>query len=67
MFLSTQKLISLFLYLNLSAPDKKGYRDNLGIISHISPKNVFCDPSLEQSHQDGSNEGSQYMFFVTPH
>ena len=26
---------------------KKGNRDNLGIISHILHKNIFCDPSLE--------------------
>ena len=37
--------------------------DNLGIISHISPQNIFCDLSFEPSHQDGSNEGSQHMFF----
>ena len=25
-------------------------------------KNIHCDPLLEQSHQDSSNEGSQHMF-----
>ena len=25
-------------------------------------KNIFCEPSLEPSHRDGSNEGSQHMF-----
>ena len=25
-------------------------------------KNIFCDPSLEPSRRDGSNEGSQHMF-----
>ena len=25
-------------------------------------KNIFCDPSLELSHRDGSNEGSQHIF-----
>ena len=25
-------------------------------------KNISCDPSLEASCQDGSNEESQYMF-----
>ena len=24
-------------------------------------KNIFCDPSLEPSRQDGSNEGPQHM------
>ena len=42
-------------YTNIySAPD-----DNLGIIFQITPYNVCCDPSLEPSHQGGSNEGSQ--------
>ena len=45
-----------------SAPDKKGNKDNLGIISHILHKNILCDPSLELSRRDGSNEGSQHMF-----
>ena len=46
-----------------SALDKKGCnRDNLGTISHIFYKILFCDPSLEPSHRDSSNEGSQYMF-----
>ena len=35
---------------------------NLEIIFHISPINIFCDPSLEPSRRDGSNEGSQHMF-----
>ena len=47
-----------------SAPDEKGQRDNLGIIVHILHINIFCDPSLEPSRRDGSNEGSQYMFFL---
>ena len=25
-------------------------------------KNICCDPSLEPSHRDGSNDGSQNMF-----
>ena len=41
---------------------KRDNRDNLGIISHISPLNIFCDLSLELSHRDGSNEGPQHMF-----
>ena len=51
--------------IKFSAPDKKVNRDNLGIISQISPYlhgNIFCDPSLEPSRLDGSNEGSQHMF-----
>ena len=34
---------------------RRADRDNFGIlIIHISPKNLFCDPSLELSYQDGS-------------
>ena len=42
---------------------KRDNRDNLGIISHISPrKNIFCDTSLEPSRRDGSNEGHNICF-----
>ena len=35
---------------------------NLGIIFHITPlKRMLCS-SLEPSHRDGFNEGSQHMF-----
>ena len=44
---------------NDRAPDKKGNRDNLEIILH---ENIHCDPSLEPSHRDGSNERSHCMF-----
>ena len=36
-------------------------RDKFGIIIHFLPRNIFCDPSLEPSQQDGSNEGSHHM------
>ena len=26
--------------------------------------NIFCHPSLEPSRRDGSNEGSQHMFWL---
>ena len=26
--------------------------------------NICCDPSLEPSHRDGSNEGPQHMFLL---
>ena len=41
---------------------RRSNRYNLGIISHISTKIIFCDPPLELSRRDGSNEGSQRMF-----
>ena len=40
---------------------RRGKRDNLGIIFHITPLNVRCDPSLEPSRRDGSNV-SQHVF-----
>ena len=42
---------------------RRGNRDSLVVIFLISPYiNLFCDPSLEPSHRDGSNEGSQHRF-----
>ena len=41
--------------------------DNLGIIFHIAPlkrTHVGCDPSLEPSRRNCSNEGSQHMFLL---
>ena len=44
---------------------RKGNRDNFGIFIHIfHKKNHICDPSLEQSRREGSNEGSQHMFIL---
>ena len=40
----------------------RGKKDTLGIIFHTIPLKRCRDPLLEQSHQDGSNEGSQHMF-----
>ena len=31
-------------------------------ISLLLHANICCDPALELSHQDGSNDGSQPMF-----
>ena len=39
-----------------------GIEDNSKIIFPISQQNISCDPSLESSSQDGSNDGSQNMF-----
>ena len=41
----------------------RGNRDNIWIISHISPQNIFCDPSLELFRRDGFNEGSEQFRF----
>ena len=40
---------------------RRSNRDNLAISSHISPLNIFCDPSLEPSHRDSLNEGTQHV------
>ena len=42
----------------------RGNRDNLRIVSHISQKNKSCDPSLETSRGDGSDEGSKHSVFL---
>ena len=39
-----------------------GNRDNLGIFFLYLIKNIFCDPALEPSQQDGSIEESQHAF-----
>ena len=49
------------------APDKEGYypllnTDNSKIIFLFLNENIYCDPSLEPSLRDGSNDGSQNMF-----
>ena len=36
---------------------------NKNLLSLLS-KNICCDPSLEPSHRNGSNEGSQHMFLL---
>ena len=38
---------------------RRGIRDNLGITIHIS---IFCDPSLEPSHQDLLIRGHNIRF-----
>ena len=43
----------------LSAPDKKGNRDNF---PYYFFKMYVWDTSLELSHRDDSNEGSQHTF-----
>ena len=43
---------------------RTGNRDNSGIIFHITPLKICCDPSLELSRQDGSNGGFTTYVFV---
>ena len=43
---------------------RMGNRDNSGIFIHIFHTKHICDPSLEPSRRDGSNEGSQHMFIL---
>ena len=49
---------------------RRGTEDNSKMIFiflskniHCDPSNMFCDPSSEPSQRDGSNEGSQNMFY----
>ena len=39
-----------------------GIEDNSEKCFSFHNKNICCDPSLELSHRDSSNEGSQQMF-----
>ena len=39
-------------------------RDNIGIIFLSFFRHIYCDPSLEPSQRDGSNEGSHCMFLL---
>ena len=39
-----------------------GIKDNSKIIFLLLHENVCCDPSLEPSQRDDSNDGSQNMF-----
>ena len=57
---------SKLLLMKSSASDKRGNTDKLGIpvFSNLSPIKHICGPSLESSHFDGSNEGSQHMFLL---
>ena len=41
---------------------RKENRDDSEIIFLFLDKNICCDPSLEPSLQDGSNDSSQHMF-----
>ena len=41
---------------------KGGNEDNSKLIFLYFNKNICCDPSLEPSQRDGSNDGSQHTF-----
>ena len=57
-----QNEITVSHLLRLSTPDKKGKRDNTGLIILFLHRNVSYNLSLEPSHKDGSNEGSQQIY-----
>ena len=46
------------------ALDKRGDENNAKTFFHFSVKNVNCNSLLEPSRRDGSNEGSQCMYFL---
>ena len=58
--------LNCLLLINFSVFQiRRGNRNKFGIIIHIFfHKNIFCGPSLELSHQEGSNEGSQHTFLL---
>ena len=35
-------------------------RSDIGVAFHMIPLKVYCDQSLELSHRDSSNQGSQH-------
>ena len=41
---------------------KGDIEDNLKFFFKFLNENICCDPSLEPSQRDGSNDGSQNMF-----
>ena len=41
---------------------RQGNEDNSNIVFLFLNQNICCDPSLEPSQRDGSNDGSQNMF-----
>ena len=45
------------------APDKRGIKDSSKIIFLFLNQNICCDPSIEPSRRDGSNNVSQNMVF----
>ena len=64
---------ALILYFRLVAHKaachnlSKAFLKSMNLILKLAiflHKNIFCDPSLEPSRQDGSNEGSQHMLFL---
>ena len=52
-------LSSLIMFI---APNKKGKKREFRDFFIIFHKNIYNDLSVEPSHTDSSNEGSQHMF-----
>ena len=57
--LDISALVQILLYRNSELQVRTGNRDNF---PYICIKNIHCDPSLEPSCQEGSNEGLQCIF-----
>ena len=49
----------------MQSSGKKGKRDNSGIVFIFLNENIHCDPALEPSPWDSSDEGPQSMFIRT--
>ena len=54
--------LQLVMWLMAGLEVRRGERDILEIIFLLIQRKHICDPSLEPSRQDGSNEGSQHMY-----
>ena len=52
----------LFASMGIELQIRGGIKYNSKIIFLLFHKNISCDPSLEPSQLDGSNEGSQDTF-----
>ena len=53
---------NISMFSSKTAKLKRGNRDNLGIIFSFFYEYILCDPSLELSRQDNSNEALQHIF-----
>ena len=60
------KTVNLILHknwlVNAELQINRSIEDNSKIFFLFLNENICCDPSLEPSHRDGSNDGSQHKF-----
>ena len=61
LFIIKRNYMRVLLVHDIRALDKREY---LMILFLFLIETIGCDPSSEPSHQDGSDEGSQHMFYT---